>query len=72
MENNFGKVSESQRRALKKYRETHREKVNEISKKSYENNEEYRIRKQQKMREYMSNRKCFESEYKRLSSIAVG
>lgn len=48
------RIRETQRKANKKYRETHPEKFREYSKKYYENNREQR---QQKMRETYAKKK---------------
>jgi hypothetical protein len=55
-------VSEAQKNANKKYRATHREKVNEYSakcmKEKYQNDPEYRARKLAKVKEYSDRKKA--------------
>ena len=55
-------ISEAQKKAIKKYRESHRQKVNEYSAKSmkakYQNDPEYRARKLAQMSEYRERKKA--------------
>lgn len=65
--------TEAQKRAIQKYRQTHREKVNEISRKQYHQNEDMRERKLAKSKIYnkiwKEKQKTLQEEFCRLSLI---